>query len=123
MAAKHVVVARRHGRNWFVGGMTADQAYRFHMPLSFLGDGVYIAHIYADPTDASASYEALKQTTRRVRSTNALDLEMRVAGGVAVVRIRSKDAVQLWRQSTLFCKLLVPGGGLEPPRPVKVCGF
>ena len=81
---QHIVVARRHGQSWFVGGMTADQAYRFHMPLAFLGSGTYIAHIYADPTDASANYEALQESTRRVRSTDALDLQMRVAGGVAV---------------------------------------
>ncbi len=81
---EHIVIARRSGRDWFVGGMTGDQPYRFHMPLTFLGKGSYVAHIFADPKDEHASYEALTETKQTVTSGDSLDLSMRLAGGAAI---------------------------------------
>ncbi len=84
VVSEHIVMARRRGQKWFVGGMTADKAYNYRMPLSFLPKGDYIAHIYADPTDDGASYEAMLQTTKHVTSADTIDLHMRPAGGVAM---------------------------------------
>ncbi len=81
---EHIVVARRSGRRWFVGGMTGDAAYSYRLPLGFLGKGAYRAHIFADPTDEKASYEALSQSTRDVTSAETLLLPMRPAGGAAL---------------------------------------
>jgi hypothetical protein len=64
--------------------MTGDKPYDYHLPLSFFGKGEYIAHIFADPKDTNASYEALEQTTQHVKAGDSLDLHMRLAGGVAV---------------------------------------
>ncbi|MEA2261225.1 MAG: alpha-glucosidase, partial [Acidobacteriaceae bacterium] len=80
---EHIIIARRSGRNWFVGGMTADHPYNMQLPLGFLGKGNYTAHIFADPKDNHASYEAVVETKRAVTSRDALDVSMRVAGGVA----------------------------------------
>jgi hypothetical protein len=44
-----------------------------------LGSCTYVADIYTNPTEASAHYEALQQATTRIRSTDVLDLQMRVA--------------------------------------------
>jgi alpha-glucosidase len=80
---EHIIMARRSGRNWFVGGMTADHPYNMQLPLGFLGKGNYTAHIFADPKDNHASYEGVVETKRAVTSRDALDVSMRVAGGVA----------------------------------------
>jgi alpha-glucosidase len=81
---EHIVMARRQGQNWYVGGMTGEKAYDYRLPLSFLAKGEYVAHIYADPKDAGASYEALAESTQRVTANDSLDLHMRLAGGVAI---------------------------------------
>ena len=81
---EHIVVARRQGDRWFVGGMTADQPYTYRLSLSFLGKGTYTAHLFTDPTNPEASYESLDQSTRTVTSKDTLTLPMRPAGGAAV---------------------------------------
>jgi alpha-glucosidase len=81
---EHIVVARRNGSKWFVGGMTADQAYVYHLPLSFLGKGAYTAHLFVDPADSNAAYDSLSQSTRTVTSSDSLTLHMRPAGGAAL---------------------------------------
>lgn len=81
---EHIVVARRQGNRWFVGGMTADQPYTYRLPLTFLGKGTYTAHLFTDPTNPEASYESLDQSTRTVTSKDTLTLPMRLAGGAAL---------------------------------------
>ena len=81
---EHIVMARRRGDRWFIGGMTADAAYTYQLPLSFLGKGNYTAHVFADPDDPHASYEALDQSNKNVTATGTLTLKMRPAGGAVV---------------------------------------
>ena len=81
---EHIVMARRNGNRWFIGGMTGDKPYDYRMALSFLPKGRYVAHIFADPQSATASYEALSETTRNVTSSDSLDMHMRLAGGAAI---------------------------------------
>ena len=81
---EHIVMARRSGKRWFVGGMTADQPYSYRLSLNFLGAGKYTAHLYLDPEQFNASYEALTQQTRTVSANDAITLPMRPAGGAAV---------------------------------------
>ncbi|HTJ29545.1 MAG TPA: glycoside hydrolase family 97 catalytic domain-containing protein, partial [Acidobacteriaceae bacterium] len=87
VVGEHIVMARRSGKRWFVGGMTADNAYRYPLSLSFLGAGKYKAHLFLDP-DLPASntggYEALTQFTKTVTAKDTLTLPMRPAGGAAL---------------------------------------
>ncbi len=89
---EHVVIARRHGQDWYLGGMSGNDAFRSSTPLGFLGAGTYQAHIFADPQDPTSSYERIDQSIRTVTSRDTLDLAMRVAGGVAIrfERLRGK---------------------------------
>jgi alpha-glucosidase len=81
---KHIVIARRLGQDWYLGGITADDAYALQLPLGFLGSGSYTVRIFADPTDPKASYEQLTDTQQTLTSQSTLTLNMRPAGGVAV---------------------------------------
>lgn len=65
-------------------GYDGDRPYDFHLAFSFLPKGSYTAHIFADPTDPSASYEALSETSKVISAKDSLDLHMRLAGGVAI---------------------------------------
>jgi alpha-glucosidase len=75
---EYVVVARRRGREWYVGAMTNERAREVRVPLDVLG-GSYRATIYSDgasPTDVTVA-------TREV-SRGTLDLALAPSGGAAV---------------------------------------
>lgn len=84
LVGEHIVIARRKGDRWFVGGMTGDHSYAYRLPMNFLGKGRYTAHLFLDPRDTGASYEALDQSTRTVTAADTLMLPMRPAGGAAL---------------------------------------
>lgn len=52
---KRVVMARRSGDTWYVGGITTD-AESNSVSLSFLSDGNYLAQIYKEGEDAATSF-------------------------------------------------------------------
>jgi len=78
------VIARRRGKDWFVGGMAADHAFRLSLPLTFLGEGRYAAHVFADPADRTTPYESLEVTRHVATSADRIQLDMRPAGGAAI---------------------------------------
>src|SRR5262245_5729582 len=74
---EYIVIARRHGDDWYVGAMNGRQARSLDAPLRFLRPGRYRAEIYDDD-----------QTTRRLRkrieevtAIGALKIRMGSAGG------------------------------------------
>ena len=84
VVGKHIIVARRSGQDWFLGGMTGDDAYTIQLALSFLGTRSYSAELYADPTNPKSSYEQVDISKQSVTSQSTLALRMRPAGGVAI---------------------------------------
>ncbi|MFL6450405.1 MAG: glycoside hydrolase family 97 protein [Bryobacteraceae bacterium] len=81
---RHLVIARRRGKDWFLGGMSGDDAYSMKLPLSFLGAGEFTANIFSDPSDPQATYESLRINKVNVRANDSIDINMRPAGGVAI---------------------------------------
>ena len=74
---RDVVVARRDGRVWYVGGLNADAAQTAHVSMSFLGPGTWHVTLIQD----GASDRAFATTTRDVTSRDAIDVPMRTHGG------------------------------------------
>jgi alpha-glucosidase len=79
---KDIVLARRLGRTWYVGAMTADDAASTkQVPLGFLPAGRYKATIWEDGATPN-------NVTRRevdVTARDGLTLQLAPAGGAAVV--------------------------------------
>ncbi len=76
----HVVVARRKGRDWYIGAMNTEQGRTISLPLSFLGAGGYRAQVWQDgatPIDAN-------RTDRRVTASDTLSLTLAGSGGAAI---------------------------------------
>ncbi len=48
-----ISLARRSGKDWYVGSLTNWDERDVKVPLDFLGDGKYVAEIYADAPDAA----------------------------------------------------------------------
>jgi alpha-glucosidase len=82
-----ITIARRRGNEWFVGSITDWSARELDVPLDFLGDGEYIAEIYADAADAAAQPTHTAISQQRVRQATKLHLKLAPGGGCAI-RIR-----------------------------------
>ena len=86
---KYVIYARqeRGADNWYIGGVTDDQARDFTMPLDFLAEGKsYEAILYEDGPDADYRTNPYTMTIRRltVDKDTVLKLHLASGGGVAV---------------------------------------
>ena len=86
---KYVVYARqeRGTDNWYIGGVTDDQARDFTLPLDFLTDGArYEAILYEDGPDADYRTNPYPMTIRRLEVDKATTLHLHLApgGGVAI---------------------------------------
>ena len=79
-----VTLARRKGRDWFVGSMTDWTARDLDLPLSFLGPGKYRAEIYADATDAGKYPTNTSIRKQTVDHTMHLKMQLAPGGGYAV---------------------------------------
>ena len=85
---EYVVIARRHGSDWFVGAMT-DQARKVAIPLGFLGSRVYDATIYTDTGDTAKNPTRLAVLPARLEAKGSRPLELSLAaGGGAVLQLR-----------------------------------
>ncbi len=81
---EYVVVARRSGRDWYVGAITNWDARSLRVPLDFLGPGQYAADVYADAPDAAASPTHTSIEQQVVQTGGALSLTLAPGGGAAV---------------------------------------
>lgn len=82
----HIVLARRKGKDWYIGAMTNETARGIDIPLSLLGSGRFEATVWQD----GASPNDVIRTTRQATSRDTLSIQMN-AGGGAAIHIRPID--------------------------------
>ena len=83
-----VAVARRKGKDWYIGVMGNEEARQVSLPLGFLGDGRFQAKIYQD----GATPTALDESTREVTKADTLTLKLAPSGGAAVQVVPGKGS-------------------------------
>ena len=77
-----VVIARRSGRRWFIGGMNDEDARPIELPLDFLNERVpYRATIFSD---VQGSRDA-RRTVMQATAADVLHVAMEPRGGLAVI--------------------------------------
>lgn len=81
---ENITVARRSGKDWFVGSLTNWEQRDVKVPLDFLGDGKYTAEIYADAPDAAEEATHSTFSTQAVDRNTVLDAHMVSGGGNAI---------------------------------------
>ncbi len=86
--AKYVTIARRNGKDWYLGSITNWDARDLNVPLSFLGDGQYTAEIYQDGTDANQNPQHVSIEKKKVRQGDTLTLHLAQGGGCAIRFVR-----------------------------------
>ena len=81
---RHITVARRSSKDWFVGSLTNWDERSVKLTLSFLGEGKYTAEIYADAPDSAQEATHSTFTTQTVDKNTVLDVHMVSGGGNAI---------------------------------------
>ncbi|MBW3596538.1 MAG: glycoside hydrolase family 97 protein [Planctomycetes bacterium] len=74
-----LVIARRKGTAWHLGGMTAGASCTLKLPLKFLGDGSFTAELFLD--DPAGGPTALTRREQTLTATDSLQIEMPRSGG------------------------------------------
>jgi alpha-glucosidase len=81
VVARHLVMARQSGRQWFLGAMTDREARQIPVRLDFLGPGNWTMHLWSDAADSNVNPEHLQTETRTVTARSTLDLRLAPSGG------------------------------------------
>jgi alpha-glucosidase len=81
---ENITLARRSGKDWYVGSLTNWDERSVKVPLSFLGEGKYAAEIYADAADAGKEATHTTLSKQAVDRTTVLDVHMVSGGGNAI---------------------------------------
>ncbi len=80
----HIVIARRKGRDWYVGGITNGDARDLKVALNFLAPGNYAVTTIADAPNAATEPTRTAITKSTATNATVLDLKLAPAGGFAL---------------------------------------
>ena len=81
--AEYVVVARRNGRDWYVGAMTDWTSRNLEVDLSFLPEGSFTMEAYQDGVNADRNASDYKKTTSQVTKASKIKIQLAPGGGWA----------------------------------------
>ena len=81
--AEYVVVARRNGRDWYVGAMTNWTARELELDFSFLPEGNFSMQAYQDGVNADRYGSDYKMTKTQVDRTTKRKVRLAPGGGWA----------------------------------------
>jgi alpha-glucosidase len=82
---EYIVVARRKGQTWYLGGMTNWTARSLSIPLDFLGTGQYEASLYVDGSLDEERPNEIRLERRDVSAGTPLRVSLAPGGGTAAV--------------------------------------
>jgi alpha-glucosidase len=78
---EYILVARRSGRDWYIGALTSWKSRDLEVPLDFLGQGAWEADIYRDGPNADRAGVDYAREKRPVSSTDRLRIHLAPGGG------------------------------------------
>lgn len=81
--AEYVVVARRNGKDWYIGAMGDWTPHTLEIDLSFLPDGNFTMDAYHDGVNADRNASDYKKTSTSVNRGTKLKLKLASGGGWA----------------------------------------
>lgn len=83
--SESITVARRSGKEWYIGSITNWTARDISIPLSFLDAGTrYDAEIYQDASDADRNPQHVSIEKKSVQQHDTLTLHLQPGGGCAI---------------------------------------
>ena len=78
---EYVVLAKRSGKTWFVGGLNNSVKRKVTVDLSFLPAGVHAATVWMDGKKTAKDPKILEKKVLKVSPDKPLELRMEAAGG------------------------------------------
>jgi len=81
--AEYAVVARRNGRDWYIGAMSDWTPRNVDIDLSFLPEGNFTMEAYQDGVNADRNASDYKKITAQVTKATKLKLPLASGGGWA----------------------------------------
>ena len=81
----YVVIARRKGDEWYVGGLTGWNVHKVEIDLGFLGEGSWTVELFSDGVNVDRNAKDYRKTVFTAEKT--MTVEMAPGGGFAA-RIR-----------------------------------
>lgn len=81
---RYILMARRSGKDWYVGGMNDGQTRSLKLPLSFLGAGKWRMDAFTDGERCNEVPEQIFRERRVVSAAETLDIAMASGGGCAI---------------------------------------
>ncbi|CCZ82555.1 glycoside hydrolase family 97 protein [Odoribacter laneus] len=82
---ENVIIARRKGNDWYIGGLTNWTPRTAELDLSFLGNNVYQAILFQDGVNADRAGQDYKRTAFSLGAEKQLAIEMAPGGGFALI--------------------------------------
>ncbi|WAC15032.1 glycoside hydrolase family 97 protein [Dyadobacter pollutisoli] len=81
-----ITIARRRGKEWYVGTLNNSKARSLKIKLDFLSEGNHMAEVYSDAADAVENPNNLTRKTQQVKNGETLEVHL-ASGGGQVLRI------------------------------------
>jgi len=79
----YVIIARRNGRDWYIGAMTDWTARDFELDLSFLPAGSFQMTSFSDGPNADRSGNDYKKSVQTIDKTSKIKIHLMGGGGFA----------------------------------------
>jgi alpha-glucosidase len=79
--ANYITIARRSGKDWYIGSMTDWTARQIKISLSFLPDGIFRVEIYSDAGDSGLNPDHLQREVRLVTNKDTIRANLSSGGG------------------------------------------
>ncbi len=77
----YILMARRSGKNWFVGGLTDWKSRQMELDLSFLPAGEYVIEIFQDGINADKHSQDYKHLKNNIKSGEKINIKFAPGGG------------------------------------------
>ncbi|MES1219025.1 MAG: glycoside hydrolase family 97 protein [Bacteroidota bacterium] len=87
---EYITIARRSGKEWWLGSITNWNERTLNLPLSFLESGKYLAEIYSDAPDAGKNPKHILIARQNVDNKTSLKVKLATGGGYAVRIVPAK---------------------------------
>jgi alpha-glucosidase len=83
---EHILLARRSGDQWYVGGMTNGEGRDLSFPLDFLDAGTFTATLWKDAEDSESHPASLaKEEIPGLSSEDSFQVRMEKGGGFVMI--------------------------------------
>jgi alpha-glucosidase len=80
----YITIARRHGKDWYVGSIAGSHGATLDIPLEFLGAGEFKAETYSDAPDAGVHPMKTVVEQKNVNKATTLKAVLASGGGQAI---------------------------------------